>query len=331
MKKFNIWCSLLLSVLLFAACEADRDSNPVINTGGSTASFTLFNPVQSAQFIDLENNSIYLTWSQPDYGYNAITTYKVHVGLVQADGTIKWNTKDVKDDNGNVIGTEDEFVISTYNTCKAEISGKNIAMEINEIDGLDDIANYADKGYRKIALRVHASINITSTQEIEGTGVFSNAVVFNEMRSYAIIKAPATLYLVGTPNGWLAPEAKNEETFIKDEDGKCWILTETEIGNNIFEGTLEFEAGNLQFRFYTSLDGWGDDNDPKGSIGPQEKDEGIEVGFDADGLFPNTEFSDGGIMKGKGSWIFKGFTGGKIKMTVDMNAMTVKFAVVEDE
>jgi hypothetical protein len=299
-------------MILLASCDADRDSNPIIHTDNAPTSFILNNPVQSAQYVDLEKNSIYLTWSQPDFGYNAIATYKVQVGLVQADGNIKWNEKD----------GSPEYVISTYNTCQAEISGKNIAMEINQIDGLDDIANYVDNGYREIAIRIHASINITSTEEVKGTSIFSNAVTFKNMRSYAVIKLPATMYLIGSPNGWKDPESKNEE-FLQD-----WSLTETEIGNNIFHGVLDIEAGNIMFRFYSALTGW-DAGDSWGS--PADDDASEEVKFDEDGVFPNEEFNDGSIKQGKGNWLFNGFQGGKIDMTIDLNANTVKFVLVKEE
>ena len=329
MKKFKIWSSLLLSMLLLVACEADRDSNPVVNTNGTTASISLNVPTQSEQYIDLEKNHIYLTWSAPDYGYNAIATYKIQVGLVQDDGSIKWNTRKIKGEDGHLIDTgEPDYLVSTFNTCKGEVSGKNIAMDINQIDGLEKLDDWETGGfetlnqkYRKIAVRVRSSINVTSTKEVEGTDIYSNPVIFKAMRSYKIIKLPAKLYLTGTPNKWLAPEEKNEEEFAE------WFIEETEIGSDIFQGIINVDAQDPQFRFYKGLTGW----DAGDSWGPQEKDEGIEAGFDADGNFPNAEFSDGVIMKGKGSWIFKDFTGGKIDMTVDLNAGTVKFTVVEDE
>jgi hypothetical protein len=318
-------------MMLLVACKADRDANPVINTGNAPASFVLNVPVQSEQNIDLEKNSIYLTWSNPDYGYNAIATYKVQVGLVQAVGSIKWNTRKIKGEDGHFIDTgEPDYIVSTFNTCKAEISGKNIAMDINQIDGLEKLDEWESGGfealnqnYRKVAVRVRASINITSSKEVEGTEVYSNPVIFQEMRSYKIIKLPAKLYVVGNynANGWLDPIEKNEEAY-KD----CFI-NETEIGSNVFQGVINVTLKNPQFRFYKGLTGW----DGGDSWGPQEKDEGIEVGFDDDGNFPNEDFSDGAIMEGKGSWIFKDFDGGNIEMTVDLNAKTVKFKVEEDE
>ena len=327
MKKIKIWGSLLLSMLLLVACDADRDNNPVINTNSTPASFKLNTPTQADQNVDLEGNSVFLTWETPDYGYNTIATYKIQVGVVQADGSIKWNTKKTKDKSGNVVDTgEPEFALGSFNTPKAEISGKWIAMEINQIDGLEKIDDYTDLGYRKIAMRIHAAININSTEEVKGTSVFSDAIYYQKMRSYKVIKLPAPLYLVGTPNEWLAPEAKNEEALQE------WALFETEIGNNVFEGTLELPAAP-QFRFYATLDGWGDAEEGKtaGSYGPQLKDEGVAAAFDAAGNFPNTEFEDGSLMPGKGSWKFTSFEGGKVNMIVDMNAMTVKFTVVSDE
>lgn len=329
MNKIKIWSSLLLSMVLLVACEADRDANPVINTGNAPASFVLNVPVQSEQNIDLEKNSIYLTWSNPDYGYNAIATYKVQVGLVQADGSIKWNTRKIKGEDGHFIDTgEPDYIVSTFNTCKAEISGKNIAMDINQIDGLEKLDDWETGGfealnqnYRKIAVRVRASINITSSKEVPGTEVYSNPVIFQEMRSYKIIKLPAKLYLVGTPNSWLEPVEKNEEAFAD------WFIEETEIGSNVFQGVININYSGPQFRFYKGLTGW----DGGDSWGPQEKDEGIEAGFDSDGNFPNDDYSDAAIMEGKGSWIFKGFEVGKVDFTIDLNAKTVKFKVVEDE
>ena len=319
MKKLSILATLLLGMILMVSCDADRDSNPVINTDGTPAEFKLNDPVQSGQYVDLENNSVTLAWSQPNYGYNAIVTYKIQVGLVQDDGSIKWNEKDVTDDDGNVTGTEPEYIINTYNDCEAEVPGKYLAMEINEIDGLEDVESYRDLGYREIAVRVHAAINITSSEEVKGTSVYSNPVTFKKMRSYAIVKAPAAIYLIGSPHNWIEPSVANEEKLAD------WALYETEIGNNIFQGEFELEAGNLQFRFYTALTGWEED-----SWGTQEADEGVEAGF-VDGVFPNDDYSDGKIMKGKGSWLFKDFPGGTVLMTVDMNAATVQFTIKDPE
>jgi hypothetical protein len=313
MKKFRLIAPLLLIASLFTACEADRDANPVINTNNTAAgSFTLNVPVQSNEYINLEDNTVMLTWSQPNFGFNAIATYRVQVGI-KVGSDINWNVE--KETN------EPEFLLATYSDCKAEISGKDVAMAINEIDGLDDLANYTDKGFREIAFRIHASINLSSSEAISGTTFVSNAVTFKQMRSYPVIKMAGTIYLIGncTEDGsWIAPIADNEEKL------QAWILTETEIGNNIYEGTFDIPACDLEFRFYKTLEGWGEDSSADavlGSLGSGLKDNTpYDFQFDESG-----EYTDGNIQPGKGTWKCAKFPGGKVKFTVDLNTNTVKF------
>ena len=74
-------------------------------------------------------------------------------------------------------------------------------------------------------------------------------------------------------------------------------------------------AGDLQFRFYNSLTGW----DGGESIGSQTEDDPMTSQF-TNGVFEGTC-----VKPGKGAWLFKDFTAGKLKLTVDMNQKTVKF------
>jgi len=314
MKKLRLIAPLLLLMSLFTSCETDRDANPVINTDNtSTGTFTLNTPVQANEYVSLENNTIMLTWSSPDFGYNAIATYRVQVGIKNSSGNIDWNVK--KDTN------EPEYLLGSYSDCKAEINGKDVAMAINEIDGLDDITKYADKGFREIAFRIHASVNVSASNEIPGTSFVSNPVTFKFMQSYAVIKVAGTLYLIGncTEDGsWIAPIADNEDKL------KPWILTETEIGNNIYEGTFDIPACDLEFRFYKTLEGWGDDASADavlGSLGSGLKDNTpLLFKFDENG-----EYTDGNIQPGKGTWKCAKFEGGTVTFKVDLNTNTVKF------
>ena len=76
-------------------------------------------------------------------------------------------------------------------------------------------------------------------------------------------------------------------------------------------------AGDLTFRFYSKLTGWGSDDNPEGSIGQQAKDEAKEF------TLPHS----GTCMPGKGSWTFTGFPGGKLEITVDLSNNTVNFVL----
>ena len=238
------------------------------------------------------------------------------MGVVGDDGSIKWCKKDIKDAEGNVIGQEDDYLSTNYYTCSTDISGEEIAQGINQAEGITKPEDYVDKGFRKIAFRVRAALFEALTDLVPGSEIISNTVFFEHMAAYEAIKAPAYIYLIGSPNGWITPSPGNAEALEE------WKLMETEIGSKVFEATFDVPAGDLQFRFYTYLNDWGSDDDPLGSIGPQQKDAPID-GCEWD---ENNSYTDDLLQPGKGTWKFSGFVGGSVTFTVDMNTNKVKFA-----
>lgn len=323
-KKRNMKNKLLLGTLLifsiaslFTSCKDDRDDNPTFRT---PTEFKVNTPAMTDQYIQLsEDNTVNLTWSQPNYGYNAQATYSIQVGVVQDDESIKWCQNDIKDDEGNVIGYEDFYLTTKYYKCNADISAEEIAQAINQIDGVKDVEDYVDKGFRKIAIRVKANLVESMTTPVPGSEIVSEPIFYNHMRAYATVRKAAIIYLIGSPNDWIAPMPSNAA------DLEAWKLEETEIGNKVFEATFEIPSGDLQFRFYTYLEDWGSDSDPLGSIGPQVADSPIDCAFDDNG-----EYTDSNLQPGKGTWKFAGFEGGNITFTVDMNTNTVKYAIVNE-
>jgi len=304
MKKIFKSSLLLLGFLgLFTACQDDRDSNPNIQ---QPTKFVLNTPALADQYIQLSaSNKVNLTWSQPDYGYNALATYQIQVGLVNADGSIKWN-----EDEG-----APKYLETTFTSCNVNISGAELAEAICALDGFTDKSEYVDKGYRKIAMRVHASILSSKGTDVPGSVIESNAVIFNNMAAYCNIKSLGYLYIVGSCNGWPEPKAGNAETLAD------WRIFETEIGSKVYVGNIDMPAGDLTFRFYGDLTGWGSDDDPLSSIGWQKKDESAAYEF-TNGVF------EGDCVSGKGAWQFNGFAGGTLKLTVDRIQNKVKFEMV---
>lgn len=302
-KYFNIGVLMALVAMLFTACDSDRDDNPTLGPANAPTEFVLNASPMANQYIDIfKDNKLNLTWSQPNYIINTVVNYKVQVGLVQG-GTTKWDTE-----NG-----QPKFLETAYTSCSATLSGEEISQSINHIDGVTDENNWVDKGYREVAFRIYADIQTTAKTSVEGTGIYSNAITFKQMRGDSSIKGLASLYVIGNCSGWTEPAKGNAEALAE------WRVWETEIGSNIFEGTFEIPAGMLQFRFYTKLTGWDGGN----SYGTQVDDSPIVCNFDADGKFT------GPAVNGKGSWEFDDWAGGKLKMTVNMNKNNVTFEIVK--
>ena len=284
--------------MLFAACNSDRDDNPKLGLNHTATDFVVNTSAVADQYIQLSPaNNVNLTWSQPNYGVNTVVNYKVQVGLVD-NGSVKWS---------------DEYLETSYTSCNAQLSGEEIAKAICKLDGFVTEDDYVDMGFREIAMRVAANIQTTTSQLVEGTEIMSNIVSFKHMAAYCNIPTKAKLFIIGSCCGWPEPVASQKQKLI--DDG--WFVEETEIGSNKYHGVVEMPAGELTFRFYSKLTGWGSDDNPEGSIGQQAKDEAKEF------TLPHS----GTCMPGKGSWTFTGFPGGKLEITVDLGNNTVSFVL----
>ena len=301
MKTKYFKSSLLFAVcaMLFAACETDRDDNPTLGPNHTANQFVVNTSAVADQYIQLSpENSVNLTWTQPNYGVNTVVNYKVQVGLVQ-NGNVKWS---------------DGYLDTGFNSCNVNISGEEIAKALCKLDGFATEDDYVPQGFREVAMRVAANIKTTSSVLVEGSEIVSNTVTFKHMAAYCNVPTKGTIFVIGSCCGWPEPSGSNKQTLL---DGG-WFVTETEIGSNVFKGVVEMPAGDLTFRFYSKLNGWGDDADPLGSIGQQAKDEAKDF------TLPHS----GPCMPGKGSWNFPGFSGGKLDITLDLNNNTVKFELL---
>ena len=301
MKKI---LSLALMVLggfaMLTSCSTDNDYNPTIK---SPTKFSINESPVADQYIQLaQDNNVNLTWSQPDYGYNAFATYQIQVGLVK-DGQVTWFEKD----------GQPKFLATTYTVCNANINGEEISEALCALDGFKYAEDYVSQGFREVALRVYASINTSMKAEVTGTGILSdNYVTFKHMAAYNAIKSPGYIYLVGNCTDWQTPNAGNTEHY------STWRLFEKDdaIGSKVYYGTFTLPAG-AQFRFYRALTGWDQD-----SMGPQVDDAGVESAF-VNGAFEGTIMTN----KAKGTWLFSSFEGGSVSMVVDLNQNKVNFTV----
>lgn len=113
------------------------------------------------------------------------------------------------------------------------------------------------------------------------------------------------VYVVGSNAGWKDPTPENQALY----DG--WRLSCTD-GSGVYTGTFTMPATPM-FRFYTELGSW-----DTHSLGWQVED--------GPGDFALTNgVLESSLVAGKGSFNFPDFAGGEMTITLDLNAMKVKF------
>ena len=108
------------------------------------------------------------------------------------------------------------------------------------------------------------------------------------------------VYIVGACNGW-------------NIDSDALSLKETADNSNIYSGTVNIEADQFTFRFYTALGDW-----ETNSIGAGEPDEDVNISL-ASGNYT------GACVDGKGKWHVDGWAGGDVNITLDLNDYQVTF------
>lgn len=290
MKKFSILFACLVAAFAFVACEDDKE--PVYQ---APTEFVLNTPATADQYYELyEGGTVTLSCSQPNYGYAAIATYGVEVSL-----------------------TEDfaEFQVlepETATSATLVLPMKRLAQAVNALRGITTIADYVDADAMNVYARATAKI-----AGVEGSEITSNVIKLAYVKTYATVREPGTIYLVGLPSGWVEPSENNAAHY----NDNCWVLKEPADGidSKIYSGTFTINPGEFMFRFYTKLTGW----DGGASIGSQVDDNPVDIELVDDA------YSGAVSVPGKGSWQVPSFAGGTVEITVDLNEKKVYFKVIE--
>ena len=185
MKKLSIIASLLMGALLFAACDADRDDNPVIDLSKSQAPITLNTPIFAGGTYDLENtDSIQLTCTAPSYGFPATVTYVVQLSL--SEDMTKPNELTTTFSSNKMIVPAKELAIATT---KQEMDKASLKQEDFPVE-------------TPVYIRIRAFIDGVAQSE-----TFSNVVKLNKVKTrFALpdVKVPEQFYVNGnfTGNNW---------------------------------------------------------------------------------------------------------------------------------
>lgn len=270
------------------SCSLDRD--PVYQ---EPTTFVLNEPAMQDQYIDLAaDNTIELVCSQPNYGYSAITQYSAQMSLTEDFAKVY--------DLESADKTLARMAIKQGDVCNGivELAGFTTEEEFAEY--------YAKNPYQKVYFRAVAQLD-----GVESSKIISNVVAYNHLKPYYSVAQPGFIYLVGAPEGWAGPTESNAAHY------DAWKLSEPKdaIGSKVYSGVFDIAAGSAIFRFYTALTGWDAD-----SYGTQADDNPVEFPDFTEGSFTSS------MVKGKGSYSFPNWPGGKMTIVVDMsdaNNMTV--------
>ena len=185
MKKLNIIVSLLVGVLCFTACDADRDDNPVIDLSKTQDPITLNIPTFANGTYDLQNtDTIVIACTAPNYGFPATVTYVIQLSL---DEDMSTPTN----------------LTATYINNKMYVPGKEFAIATTK--QLMDKKNLKQNDFPQetpVYIRIHAYIDGVKESEAN-----SNIVKLSNVKTkFALpdVEMPEQLYVNGnfTENNW---------------------------------------------------------------------------------------------------------------------------------
>lgn len=283
MKKIALF--LAAAAVFGGLSSCSRDESPVLE---KPTEFKLNTPPFAAEYYQLtEGNSMIVTCSQPNYGVGVQTTYSMEISIDENFG------------NSLPIKVADPFSATMVMN---DLDINQAILDLLGISDADTWAPYENNHVHDIFFRATAQL-----AGVEGTSITSNIVKVSDVDFFFTVKEPGFIYLVGAPEGWKGPSAGNAAHYAD------WRLFEADdnIGSEIYIGTFDIPAGSAMFRFYTTLTDWDTD-----SYGSQENDAALDFQF-ADGAF------DGTIVKGKGSFNFPDWAGGKMTIIVNLKNSTI--------
>lgn len=246
-------------------------------------------------------SEITLTVSQPDYGLGVVTSYEVQVCNSEEF------TEAVYDEEDKLVTPANYQSLLTVNTQATIVcSAYDFSVAVNALDGIkteEDKPKFTGEA-RDVYVRVRAFI-----PNCDYSSIFSNVIKLN-VQPYFAVRAPGKLYVIGDVSGW---DINNGSVYLSEPDNG--------IGSNVFSGTINFTAEQAAngFRFYTELGKWGDDGKLPSIGSNADNDDNLAVALDENGAY------SGNCVAGKGNWNITNWTGGDIRITVDLNEMKVYF------
>ena len=161
MKKLSIFSALLVGAFLFAACDADRDDNPVLDLTKTQDPITMNTPTFAGGFYDLQNtDTIFFACTAPNYGFPATVTYALQVSIDEDMSNPTRLTTTYSKNGMDVASREVAIGVTKQMMDKKQLKQEDFPVET------------------PIYMRIHAYID-----GVEGTDTYSNVVKFNKVKT----------------------------------------------------------------------------------------------------------------------------------------------------
>jgi hypothetical protein len=197
MKRIYNLMTLLACLTFFWACESS-DEHPVALTPDT---FVLNTPAYVSGIYDLKNTeTIQLTCSQPDYGFTAVTTYRIQVATASSF---------------------QEFVElpTFFNTAKMDVDASELAVALVGLLDVTDEADFPAEPF-PVYIRLSAELSDGSHQ------VLSNTIELPKVKGYFALESlvmPENIYLIGSVTGW-SWDAATQLIPVHGTEGKFWAV-----------------------------------------------------------------------------------------------------------
>lgn len=243
MKKVNILASLFAGLLMFSACEADRDSNPVYQ---EPTKFVLNTPAYVNTVYDLEHStSLELTCSQPDYGFTAATYYAVQVSLTEDFSSF-------------------EELSTQYTTAKMNVDASELAVAATNMKVAEGVLEEDFPMIAPLYIRLRAYINESMGEIISNTISLTNVKLYFALPP---IELPTKLYLIGDFCNWNWDNAPEMIPLHDGTTGTFWRMVYVKGGLK-FNTKTSWNGGEVGFVGCTTLDNFNAGiSDAGGNIG----------------------------------------------------------------
>lgn len=297
--KFNkIYSVFAAAVAVLGASSCSEVTEPQFKTPDSkNTNFAIYAPAFQNDVYELSMDGTFQVElsEQPDYGFSAVTQYRLDVCL------------------------DDKFEEGKYTTLVPLGSGTLLSLTLRDSDlaaaltafqGATTLGDYVDQGLQKVYLRGRAFI-----EGVEGSEfVTKNVETLNNVRSFFYVPRPGVIYLIGNyRSDWIAPMPENEAALLE------FALSEREdaVGSKVYYGTVDFQSNAPIFRFYTELGSWDDNSWGCANLDAEPTSDNPQAFEEFTGA-AGTSFEHA-LQNTKDSFSFPNCPGGVLNFVVDMS------------